>query len=66
MNATKDKPSIDEPSVDMFGVVAPPLDMLGAVDHEVLMHYLDEEERGPREDIVDGIFLTDYIFERHF
>ena len=29
----------------MFGVVAPPMDTFEAVDHEVLMPYMDEEER---------------------
>ena len=66
MDATMERPSVHEPSVDMFGIVAPPMDMLGAVDHEVLMHYMEEEERGQREEKVDGMFLTNFMFQRHF
>ena len=66
MDATMDRPSVDEPSVDMFGVVAPPMDTFGAVDHEVLIYYMEEEERGQREEKVDGMFLTDFMFQRHF
>ena len=61
-----DRPSVDEPSVDMFGVVALPIDMLNSVDHEVLLHYMDEEERRPREERLDGMLLTYYIFQRNF
>ena len=61
-----DRPPVYEPSVDMFCLVAPPIDMLGAVDHEVLMYYMEEEERGPRDDKLDGSVLTDFMFQRHF
>ena len=61
-----DRPSVDGPSVEMFGVVAPPMDTFDAVDHEVLMHYMDEKERGPREVKLDETLLTDYMFKRHF
>ena len=61
-----DRPSVDRPSVNMFGVVAPPMDMFDAVDHEVLMHYMDEEERGPREEKLDGTVLTEFMFQRYF
>ena len=44
----------------------PALDMIDIVDNQVLMHYLAEEERGPREDKVEGRFLTDFMFKRHF
>ena len=60
------RPSVDESSVDIFDVVSPPMDRFGAVDYEVLMHNLEEEERGQREEMVDGMFLTDFIFQRHF
>ena len=60
------RPSVDEPSVDMFGLVAPPMDTFEAVDHEVLMYYMDEEERGPREIMLDGTVLTNFMFQRHF
>ena len=40
---TVDTPPLYEPSVDMFGIQAPPMDIFGAVDHEVLMYYLEEE-----------------------
>ena len=66
MDATMDTPSVDEPSVDMFGLVAPPMDTFGAVDHEVLMNYLKEEERGERDVKLDGTLLTDFMFQRHF
>ena len=49
MDATMDRPSVDEPSVDMFGLVAAPMDTFRTVDHEVLMHYMEDEERGQRE-----------------
>ena len=32
---TVDRPPLYEPSVDMFGLVAPPMDTFGAVEHEV-------------------------------
>ena len=62
MDATMDTPPVDEPSVDMFGLVVPPMDTFGAVDHEVLMHYMDEEERGPRVEKLDGTVLTYFMF----
>ena len=55
-----DRPSVDGPSVDMFGVVAPPIDMFDTVDNEILMLKMDE--RGQREEKLDGILLTDYMF----
>ena len=63
---TVDTPPLYEPSVDMFGIQAPPMDIFGAVDHEVLMYYLKEEERGQRDVKLDGTLLTDFMFKRHF
>lgn len=42
------------------------MQMFEEVDNQVLMHYLEEEEKGPREEKVDGRFLTDFMFKRHF
>ena len=63
-----DTPTVEavEPSVDMFGIVASPLDMFGAVDHEVLMYYLEQKERGQREFKLDGTLLTSFMFKRHY
>ena len=47
MDATMDTPSVEEPSEDKFGLVAAPVDTFGAMDHEVLMYYMEEEERAP-------------------
>ena len=44
----------------------PALDMIDIVDNQVLMHYLAEEECGPRQEKIDGRFLTDFMFHRHF
>ena len=55
---TVDTPPLYEPSVDMFGIVAPPMNMFGAVDHEVLMYYLEQKERGQREFKLDGTLLN--------
>ena len=57
-----DEPPLYEPSVDMFGLVAPLLDTFQVMDHEVLMYYIDEEEKGPREVKLVRIVLTDFMF----
>ena len=50
----------------MFSVVDPSLNIFDAMDHEVLMHYMAEAERGPRDKNLDGMHLTDYTFKRYF
>ena len=66
MDVTMDRPSLDEHSVDMFGIEPPPRNMFEAVDPEVLMYYLEEKERGQREFKLDGTLLTSYMFKRHY
>ena len=50
----------------MFGFVDSSLNMFDGLNHEVLMYYMEEEERGPREEKLDGMLLTDYMFQRNF
>ena len=56
---------MDGPSKDLLDVVEPILDMFDVVDHEVLMNYMDEEERGPREVMLDRAVLTDFMFQKY-
>ena len=63
---TVDTPTLYDPSVDMFGIEPPPQNMFGAVDHEVLMYYLEQKERGQREFKLDGTVLTSYMFKSHY
>ena len=63
---TVDTPTLYDPSVDMFGIEPPPQNMFGAVDHEVLMYYLEQKERGQREFKLDGTLLTSFMFKRHY
>ena len=63
---TVDTPTLYDPSVDMFGIEPPPLNLLGALDYEVLMYYLEEKERGQRVFKLDGTVLTSYMFKLHY
>ena len=63
---TVDTPTLYDPSVDMFGIEPPPQNIFGAVDHEVLMYYLEQKERGQREFKLDGTVLTSYMFKSHY
>ena len=63
---TVDTPTLYDPSVDMFGIEPPPQNIFGAVDHEVLMYYLEQKEIGQREFKLDGTLLTSYMFKAHF
>ena len=63
---TVDTPTLYDPSVDMFGIEPPPQNIFGAVDHEVLMYYLEQKERGQRVFKLDGTLLTSFMFKRHY
>ena len=63
---TVDTPRVYNPSMDMFGIEPPPLNLLGALDYEVLMYYLEEKERGQRVFKLDGTVLTSYMFKLHY
>ena len=49
-----------------LGIVAPLMDIFGAVDYEVLMSYLEEKERRQRDVKLDGTLLTEFMFKRHY